>query len=80
MNHRQLELFILPGQIFQEKLANNVGAGQLPGRADFVVAPRGISRIMFPGLWKMGTYRTDNARAGPAKCSPYPSIQNCQVF
>lgn len=39
---------------------SNVGAGVLPGRADFVVAPSGISRIMYPGLWKLGEYRTDN--------------------
>lgn len=48
------------GQRFTGKSSNNVGAGQLPGRADFVVAPRGISRIVFPGLWKLGVYRTDN--------------------
>ena len=40
--------------------ANNVGAGTLPGRADWVIAPSGISRIVYPGLWKIGTYRTDN--------------------
>ncbi len=45
---------------FPGKTSNNVGAGVLPGRADFVVAPSGISRIVFPGLWKMGVYRTDN--------------------
>lgn len=39
---------------------SNIGAGVLPGRADFVVSPRGISRIVYPGLWKLGTYRTDN--------------------
>ena len=32
----------------------------MPGRADFVVSPRGISRIVHPGLWKLGPYRTDN--------------------
>ena len=48
------------GQRFPGKVHNNVGAGQTPGRADFVVTPRGISRIVFPGLWKMGVYRTDN--------------------
>jgi len=48
------------GASFAGKTSDAVGAGQLPGRADFVVAPRGISRIVFPGLWKMGTYRTDN--------------------
>lgn len=39
---------------------SNVGAGTLPGRADFVVSPSGISRIVYPGLWKLGPYRTDN--------------------
>ncbi|MBN1952893.1 MAG: RagB/SusD family nutrient uptake outer membrane protein [Bacteroidales bacterium] len=39
---------------------SGVGAGVLPGRADFVVSPEGISRIMFPGLYKLGTYRTDH--------------------
>ncbi|MBN1145119.1 MAG: RagB/SusD family nutrient uptake outer membrane protein [Bacteroidales bacterium] len=39
---------------------NNIGAGELPGRADFVISPRGISRLTYPGLWKLGTYRTDN--------------------
>lgn len=39
---------------------SNVGAGVLPGRADWVIAPSGISRIYYPGLWKIGTYRTDN--------------------
>lgn len=39
---------------------NGVGAGTLPGRADWVVAPNGISRIVYPGLWKIGTYRTDD--------------------
>lgn len=37
-----------------------VGAGVLSGRADFVIAPSGINRIVYPGLWKLGPYRTDN--------------------
>jgi starch-binding outer membrane protein, SusD/RagB family len=49
------------GTGFPGKTSNNVGAGVLPGRADFVIGPRGISRILYPGLWKMGVYRTDNA-------------------
>lgn len=40
--------------------SSNVGAGTLPGRADWVISPSGISRIYYPGLWKLGTYRTDN--------------------
>lgn len=39
---------------------SGVGVGVLPGRADFVVSPSGISRIVYPGLWKLGMYRTDN--------------------
>jgi len=39
---------------------SGVGAGELPGRSDFVISPRGISRIVYPGFWKLGPYRTDN--------------------
>jgi SusD family. len=39
---------------------SSIGAGVLPGRADFVLPPSGISRRVFPGLWKLGPYRTDN--------------------
>lgn len=39
---------------------SNIGAGVLPGRADYVIAPSGISRRNYPGLWKLGPYRTDN--------------------
>jgi|GEM_PF-41453 len=38
-----------------------VGAGVLPGRADFVVEPSHISRNRYPGNWKLGPYRTDAA-------------------
>jgi hypothetical protein len=48
------------GANFPGKTSNNVGAGVLPGRADFVITPSGISRIVFPNLWKLGEYRTDN--------------------
>jgi hypothetical protein len=48
------------GANFSGKSYNGVGAGRLEGRADFVINPRGISRIVFPNLWKMGVYRTDN--------------------
>jgi hypothetical protein len=39
---------------------SNIGAGTLPGRADYVISPLGISRIVYPGLWKLGPYRTDS--------------------
>ncbi len=37
----------------------SVGAGVLAGRSDFVINPSGVSRILYPGLWKLGVYRTD---------------------
>ncbi|MFP9098980.1 RagB/SusD family nutrient uptake outer membrane protein [Flavobacterium sp. RHBU_24] len=40
---------------------SGIGAGVLPGRADFVLPPSRISRRVYPGLWKLGPYRTDNA-------------------
>jgi hypothetical protein len=52
------------GANFPGKSYSNVGAGRLPGRADFVIAPSGISRIVFPGLWKMGVHRTGNVGLG----------------
>jgi hypothetical protein len=39
---------------------SSAGVGVLPGRADYVVSPNGISRRVYPGLWKIGPYRTDN--------------------
>ena len=37
-----------------------LGFGELPGRADFVVAVNHISRKKYPCNWKIGIYRTDN--------------------
>ena len=39
---------------------SNVGGGTLPGRGDYVIALSGVSRVVYPGTWKMSTYRTDN--------------------
>lgn len=33
--------------------------GILPGRADYVIEPSAINRQIYPGLWKLGVYRTD---------------------
>ena len=38
-----------------------LGFGEMPGRADFVVAVNHISRKKYPINWKLGIYRTDNA-------------------
>ena len=45
---------------------NAIGAGVLAERSDFVVSPEGISRRTYPGLWKLGPYRTDNGN-GPGQ-------------
>ncbi|HXR82833.1 MAG TPA: RagB/SusD family nutrient uptake outer membrane protein [Hanamia sp.] len=39
---------------------SNIGAGTLPGNPSWVIGPDGISRVVYPGLWKLGEYRTDN--------------------
>lgn len=39
---------------------SNVGAGTLPGRADWVLGLDAVGRYVYPGLWKLGPYRTDN--------------------
>ena len=38
---------------------NNIGAGSIPGRADFVVGVNNISRFKYPTNWKLGIYRND---------------------
>lgn len=51
-----------------------VGAGKLPGRADFVVGVNNISRFKYPINWKIGMHRTDNGSGlgSPNGGSPRP--------
>jgi len=73
----------LTGANFPGKAYSNVGAGMLPGRADFVIAPSGISRVVFPGLWKMGVYRTDNVGLGEpnvASTRPYKIAKFSELY
>lgn len=55
---------VYPTQAEKKELAgfdySNVGGGTLAGRADFVIEPNAISRLRYPTLWKLGTYRTDS--------------------
>ena len=45
---------------------SNLGAGTLPGRPDWVLGLDAVGRYVYPGLWKLGPYRTDNGSgAGP---------------
>lgn len=39
---------------------SNLGAGTLPGRSDWVLGLDAVGRYVYPGLWKLGPYRTDN--------------------
>jgi hypothetical protein len=63
---------------------SNIGAGVLPGRADFVISPNGISRIVYPGLWKLGPYRTDNAgglgQPNAASTRPYNIAKFSELY
>ncbi len=49
---------------YSDTVAGNssVHVGILPGRADYVMDPSAINRTVYPGLWKLGEYRTDNGK------------------
>lgn len=53
-----------------------VGAGTLPGRADFVVGVSNISRYKYPINWKIGMARSDNngGLGSPNGGSPRPWV------
>ncbi|MBZ4191977.1 RagB/SusD family nutrient uptake outer membrane protein [Niabella beijingensis] len=63
---------------------SNVGAGVLPGRADFVIEPKAFSRICYPGNWKMGPYRTDNngglGQPNGSLTRPYVAAKFSELF
>lgn len=63
---------------------SNVGAGVLPGRADFVVGPNEVSRYKYPLLWKIGTYRTDNGtglgQPNGGITRPYPVAKFSELY
>lgn len=63
---------------------NNIGAGVLPGRADYVTAPSGINRIVYPGIWKTGTYRTDNGSGlgypNPSLTRPFTALKFSELY
>ena len=48
------------GKINYTGADGKLGFGEMPGRADFVVAVNHISRKKYPINWKIGIYRTDN--------------------
>lgn len=62
----------------------NIGAGTLPGRSDFVISPSGISRIVYPGLWKLGVHRTDSGNGlgqpNAASTRPYSIAKFSELY
>jgi hypothetical protein len=66
------------------KFQSNVGAGVLPGRADYVIAPSAINRIVYPGIWKLGPYRTDNngglGNPNAGSTRPYTCAKFSELF
>jgi hypothetical protein len=63
---------------------SNVSAGVLPGRADYVISPLGVSRRIYPGLWKLGPYRTDNAgglgQPNAGSTRPFPIAKFSELY
>lgn len=63
---------------------SNVGAGWIPGRADWVVGPSAISRYKYLNLWKNGIYRTDNGnglgRPNGDSPRPYPVLKFSELY
>jgi starch-binding outer membrane protein, SusD/RagB family len=61
-----------------------IGAGVLPGRADYVINLNQINRTNYPGLWKLGTYRTDNAgglgQPNAAVTRPFPIAKFSEFY
>jgi hypothetical protein len=64
--------------------SSSIAAGEIAGRADYVIAPSAISRVMSPSLWKIGPYRTDNGTglgdAGSAIHRPFPVAKFSEFY
>jgi len=74
-----------PAVVYPSGAGNsNIGAGVLLGRADYVVNPSGISRLAYPGLWKLGPYRTDNAaglgQPNAGSTRPFPIAKFSELY
>jgi hypothetical protein len=63
---------------------SGVGAGVLPGRSDYVISPSAYNRIIYPGIWKLGPYRTDNGTGlgnpNGGTTRPYTFIKFSELF
>ncbi len=61
INYGECVLTFIPSVVDGIKYGNgaNVGAGEVAGRADYVIDLNGISRVKFPALWKLIGERSD---------------------
>lgn len=61
INYGECVLTFIPEVVEGIKYGNgaNVGAGEVEGRADYVIDLNGISRVKFPALWKLIGERSD---------------------
>lgn len=63
---------------------SNLGAGTLPGRADWVLGLDAVGRYVYPGLWKLGPYRTDNGsgagRPNAGSTRPYNIAKFSELY
>lgn len=74
-----------PGIDYSNAVFNSsIGAGVLTGRADFVIEPSVISRICYPGNWKLGPYRTDNGTGlgspNGSSTRPFPIAKFSELY
>lgn len=74
----------LAGAINFTNSKNAIGAGEISGRADYVISPSGINRQFYPGLWKIGTYRTDNGTGlgtpNGSTCRPFDIAKFSELY
>lgn len=64
---------------------SGIGAAEVAGRADWVIAPSGISRVIYPGGgYKIGTYRTDNGtglgQPNGSITRPFPILKFSELY
>ena len=74
-----------PGVVYPEGGGqSNVGAGELPGESAYVVNPSGVSRLVYPIIWKIGCYRTDNGaglgQPNAGSTRPYPIAKFSEFY
>ncbi|MDR1348486.1 MAG: RagB/SusD family nutrient uptake outer membrane protein [Prevotellaceae bacterium] len=64
--------------------ANLIAAGEIPGRADYVITPNATRRVMSPSLWKIGPYREDNGtglgNSGAASHRPWNIAKFSELY